>query len=102
MTDLFLSENCGIFVNRESEGLLNKFIENVKEENMQLKRKDIFKVHLWFIFTERLESMEELFRFDSQVYGWCTVGHTLVMKHSALVGQLWSLVLWDNGLGMVD
>ena len=81
----------------ESEGLLNQFIENVKEENIQLKRRDIFKVHLWFIFTEKPESMEELFRFDSQVYG-----HTQSMKHSALVGQLLSLVLWDNGLGMVD
>ena len=57
---------------------------------------------MWFIFTERLERMEELFRFDSQVYGLCTgyetfsiVGATLV---TSLVGQ-WTR---DGGLGSVS
>ena len=103
LSNLLLSENCGIFVKIESKNLLKKFIENVQEENIQLKRKDIFKVHLWFILTERPDSMELLFRFDSQVYLIQSGSHTVYETYSiggatlvtSLVGQ-WTR---DGGLG---
>ena len=58
ISDLKASDNCGIFVKFKNRNLVKPFLENLQKENSDQKGSNVFKSHIWFIFTEDMENLK--------------------------------------------
>ena len=66
MENLGSMSKCGVFVKFERDDLVSKYLDTVLELNSF--DENIFKTLHWYIFLDREKSMDQVFRYNSNVY----------------------------------
>ena len=66
MKNLSRMGNCGVFIRFQNEKYVSEYLNSVLKLNGF--DKSIFKTLHWFIFLDKERSLENIFRYDSNVY----------------------------------